>query len=260
MYVTGAIGSTHVGESFTYDYDLPNDTMYGETCASVDRYIYTERDGGKTVLSHQFIANKAEFASGLTVEQRSDFPWNGHVEYTVSLPASATDSSVRFGLRIPGWSLGSYALTVNGKSAVAQPEDGFVYLMVNAGDTLELDMSVKFVRANSRVRSDAGQVAVMRGLLVYCVEQADNPGDLWNYRLADGVDATAAKTEFQSDLLGGVDTVSLPAVREQADSDGAALYVSADVAPAAEAAILTLVPYYSWANREVGQMRVWLRR
>ncbi|MFQ6966778.1 MAG: hypothetical protein ACLRRY_09760 [Bifidobacterium breve] len=24
--------------------------------------------------------------------------------------------------------------------------------------------------------------------------------------------------------------------------------------------ILTLVPYYSWANREVGQMRVWLRR
>ena len=260
MYVTGAIGSTHVGESFTYDYDLPNDTMYGETCASVDRYIYTERDGGKTVLSHQFIANKAEFASGLTVEQRSDFPWNGHVEYTVSLPASATDSSVRFGLRIPGWSLGFYALTVNGKSAVAQPEDGFVYLMVNAGDTLELDMSVKFVRANSRVRSDAGQVAVMRGLLVYCVEQADNPGDLWNYRLADGVDAAAAKTEFQSDLLDGVDTVSLPAVREQADSDDAALYVSADVAPATEAVILTLVPYYSWANREVGQMRVWLRR
>lgn len=260
MYVTGAIGSTHVGESFTYDYDLPNDTMYGETCASVDRYIYTERDGGKTVLSHQFIANKAEFASGLTVEQRSDFPWNGHVEYTVSLPASATDSSVRFGLRIPGWSLGFYALTVNGKSAVAQPEDGFVYLMVNAGDTLELDMSVKFVRANFRVRSDAGQVAVMRGLLVYCVEQADNPGDLWNYRLADGVDAAAAKTELQSDLLGGVDTVSLPAVREQADSDDAALYVSADVAPATEAVILTLVPYYSWANREVGQMRVWLRR
>lgn len=35
MYVTGAIGSTHVGESFTDDYDLPNDTMYGETCASV---------------------------------------------------------------------------------------------------------------------------------------------------------------------------------------------------------------------------------
>ena len=110
------------------------------------------------------------------------------MEYTVSLPASAADSSVRFGLRIPGWSLGSYTLTVNGKPAVGSLEDGFVYLVVNAGDTLEialeLDMSVKFVRANSRVRSDAGQVAVMRGPLVYCAEQVDNPGDLWNYRLA----------------------------------------------------------------------------
>lgn len=35
MYITGAIGSTNIGESFTGEYDLPNDTMYGETCASV---------------------------------------------------------------------------------------------------------------------------------------------------------------------------------------------------------------------------------
>lgn len=35
MYVTGAVGSTHVGEAFTFDYDLPNDTVYGETCASI---------------------------------------------------------------------------------------------------------------------------------------------------------------------------------------------------------------------------------
>ena len=232
--------------------------------ASVDRYIYTERDGGKTVLSHQFIANTAEFASGLTVEQRSNFPWDGHVEYTVSLPASATDSSVRFGLRIPGWSRGSYTLTVNGKPAVGSLEDGFVYLVVNAGDTLEialeLDMSVKFVRANSRVRSDAGQVAVMRGPLVYCAEQVDNPGDLWNYRLADGVTGADAAVAFQADLLGGVDTVDLPAVRERADEDDAPLYVDADEPRAGEPATLRLVPYYSWANREIGEMRVFQRR
>ncbi len=35
MYITGAVGSTVIGEAFTADYDLPNDTMYGETCASV---------------------------------------------------------------------------------------------------------------------------------------------------------------------------------------------------------------------------------
>ncbi|RSX51000.1 glycosyhydrolase [Bifidobacterium goeldii] len=347
MYVTGAIGSTHVGESFTYDYDLPNDTMYGETCASVsmsmfaqqmllaepkgeyadvlekelfngaiagisldgkqyyyvnalettpdglanpdrhhvlshrvdwfgcaccpaniarliasvDRYIYTELDGGKTVLSHQFIANSAVFDSGLEIEQRSDFPWSGHVEYTASLPTSAALSSVRLGVRIPGWSRDSYTLTVNGKPAAAALEDGFVYFVVNAGDTLEialdLDMSVKFVRSNSHVRNDAGQVAVMRGPLVYCAEQADNAGDLWNYRLTSGADA--AKVTKRDDLLGGVETIELPAERETADADDAPLYRYADDV-ATEAATLTLVPYYSWANRELGQMRVWLRR
>lgn len=35
MYVTGAIGSSPIGEDFTVDYDLPNDSVYGETCASI---------------------------------------------------------------------------------------------------------------------------------------------------------------------------------------------------------------------------------
>ena len=34
-YITGGIGSTVHGEAFTFDYDLPNDTMYCETCASI---------------------------------------------------------------------------------------------------------------------------------------------------------------------------------------------------------------------------------
>lgn len=35
MYVTGGIGSTHHGEAFSFDYDLPGDTVYAETCASI---------------------------------------------------------------------------------------------------------------------------------------------------------------------------------------------------------------------------------
>ena len=40
MYVTGNVGSCQVGESFTYDDDLPNDVNYGETCASVGMLFY----------------------------------------------------------------------------------------------------------------------------------------------------------------------------------------------------------------------------
>ena len=35
MYVSGGIGSTRIGEAFTNAYDLPNDTSYAETCASI---------------------------------------------------------------------------------------------------------------------------------------------------------------------------------------------------------------------------------
>ena len=35
MYLTGGIGSSADGEAFTLDYDLPNDTAYCETCASI---------------------------------------------------------------------------------------------------------------------------------------------------------------------------------------------------------------------------------
>lgn len=43
MYVTGAIGSAAQGERFTSDFDLPNETVYGETCASVGLMMFSKR-------------------------------------------------------------------------------------------------------------------------------------------------------------------------------------------------------------------------
>ncbi|MFB6307998.1 MAG: glycoside hydrolase family 127 protein [Haloarculaceae archaeon] len=40
MYVTGGIGSSPEGESFTDDYDLPNDTAFAETCAAVGGILW----------------------------------------------------------------------------------------------------------------------------------------------------------------------------------------------------------------------------
>lgn len=43
MYVTGGIGSAHEGERFTEDYDLPNQTSYAETCASIGSIFWNQR-------------------------------------------------------------------------------------------------------------------------------------------------------------------------------------------------------------------------
>ncbi len=43
MYITGAIGSTRVGEAFEEDYRLPNDLAYGETCAAISLVLFAKR-------------------------------------------------------------------------------------------------------------------------------------------------------------------------------------------------------------------------
>lgn len=43
MYITGGIGSTVLGEAFTVDYDLPQDTAYSETCAAIGLMFFAGR-------------------------------------------------------------------------------------------------------------------------------------------------------------------------------------------------------------------------
>ncbi len=43
MYVTGGIGSTVLGEAFSVDYDLPGDTAYAETCASIGLMFFASK-------------------------------------------------------------------------------------------------------------------------------------------------------------------------------------------------------------------------
>ena len=43
LYITGGIGSTVHGEAFSVDYDLPSDTAYTETCASIGLMFFASR-------------------------------------------------------------------------------------------------------------------------------------------------------------------------------------------------------------------------
>ena len=43
MYLTGAIGPSRHNEGFTLDYDLPDETAYGETCATIGLILWNHR-------------------------------------------------------------------------------------------------------------------------------------------------------------------------------------------------------------------------
>ncbi|MFW5856408.1 MAG: hypothetical protein ACOCX4_00900 [Planctomycetota bacterium] len=123
--------------------------------------------------------------------------------------------------------------------------------------TLTLPMPPERIVAHPRARQPAGQVALQRGPVVYCFEEADNGPDLAAVLLPDRAAVTA---EHRPRLLGGCTVLSAEGLREPAAAWGRDLYRSVDAVPAPEPCRLTAIPYALWANRKPGEMRVWVRR
>jgi DUF1680 family protein len=123
-------------------------------------------------------------------------------------------------------------------------------------------MPVRLIEAHPRVADDAGRWAVMRGPLVYCVEQADHSGiDLESVVLPR---ETAFAGEWRPELLGGVLVLTTRARLDPPDPGWhGRLYRTATSAATDRAAnpdvAITAIPYYAWANREAGPMQVWIR-
>jgi DUF1680 family protein len=126
-------------------------------------------------------------------------------------------------------------------------------------------MTLRFVEADERIDAVRGCVAIERGPVVFAVEHVDQGDGLVvdDLRLNPGEPASA---DYRADLLGGVTVVTARGRAVQhaqedwpyppagkAGSPGAGSSEGSDVE-------VTAVPYYSWANRGIGPMRVWLLR
>lgn len=328
MYVTGGIGQTVNGEAFTVDYDLPSDTAYAETCASIalmmfasrmlrqevnaeyadvmelafyntvlagmqldgkrffyvnplevipdisgkisthrhdlperpgwytcaccppnvartitslGRYAYGENDD--TLFCHLYAAGTVTAKNGLTVTCETGYPYDFTVTYRVK-------NSGKLALRIPRWSK-QWTLTVNGAEANPAPVTGYVTLSVSDGDTvvLTLDGTPRKIYANPLVSRLTGKVAIARGPLVYCFEGVDNDGAVFDLGISRRAAVSVGKT---NDTIGAV-TLSVNAVRTEGFTE---LYTDSE--PEHKAYTATAVPYYTWGNRGINQMRVWM--
>ena len=199
---------------------------------SVGGYAYAV--GENALYVNQFIASESvvdmpEGPVGLKVSTL--YPWDGRVEIEITRCGGARTLK----LRRPDW-CGEASLSVNGR-AVTDCADGYYTLEIAAGDRIvyEMRMEIRRVYADPRVAEDAGRVAIMRGPVVYCAEETDNPGISSEYFHADKAlsRSTALTAKYEPELLDGVVAIS---------GDG-----------------VKLVPYFAWDNREVGAMTVWMR-
>jgi DUF1680 family protein len=228
--------------------------------ASLEHYVIAADD--TSVVLHQYIAGnfEARMAAGtVRLVVQTGLPWNGSVSITANGPAGVPWTLT---LRVPAWSPRT-RVAVNGADVSDQPEDGWLRITRDwrPGDvvTMELDMEVRLVTADPRVDTTRGAVALERGPLVYCLEAVDQSE---GFRLDDVVIDPAGPVTVQQrpDLLGGVVTLAARGrLRPGGRPSGWWPYRGAGTEQRLGAEVeLTAVPYYGWANREPGAMRVWI--
>jgi len=214
--------------------------------ASLHNYLYTWDEDGVQVNLFAGSTLRHRLAGGarLTLRQETAYPWKGDVRLAVGLDRPA---AFVLRLRIPAWAEGATA-TVNGKAVRAPARPG-TYLDIERrwrdGDavTLHLPLEPRILRGDDRVADQAGRLALLRGPVVYCLEQLDVPGaDVGALRVPPDVALTA---RHEPNLLGGV--VTLRGEAEAPEADGGSKRVP-----------FTAIPYYAWANRDPAKMAVWL--
>src|SRR6476661_145306 len=185
------------------------------TFASLPGYLYsTSSDGVYVHLYDNSVLDwHLENGTVLKIEQKTNYPWEGTVEITVS---PAQPSNFTFYLRIPGWAAHA-SVSVNGE-ALSGVTPG-AYLAINRrwspGDTIRaiFDMTPQVLEANPHVVDDLGRVAIQRGPLVYCLEEIDQPSGTVLTDVAmdlTGSSPSQFRDEFKSDLFGGTVLLRAP--------------------------------------------------
>jgi DUF1680 family protein len=231
--------------------------------ASLPGYLYsTSKDG---LYLHLYENSQLDWhledGTGLKVEQKTSYPWDGAVEISVT-PAKSAEFT--FYLRIPAW-CNSAQVAVNGKSVFGVTPGQYLAVRRrwSPRDAIRLKfaMTPQVIEANRRVVDDYGRVAMQRGPLVYCLEQLDQPQGISLYDVSLDLrqdSSSAFHEEFDKDLLGGIVVLKhAGAWAEKTSSDGKLYRKYTPTVPKGRQVELKFIPYYAWANRAATPMQVW---
>lgn len=320
LYITGGIGSTVDGEAFSFDYDLPNDLAYCETCASIgliffaqrmseaeinsqygdvieralyntvlsgmaedgkaffyvnplevlpeashkdsrkrhikpvrqkwfscaccppnlarllsslNEYIYAENDN--TIFVNQYVGSRLDSVH-CKLNLKSHYLENGNV----SIGIDSCKKPFNLALRIPQW-CENFSI-----SEEYQIRNGYAFIQINGDCDISIDFEInpRLVKCSNRVRANVGKVSIMRGPMVYCLEEKDNGSDL--QMLVIDKD-----TDFKQDG----EYILAKGKRELPDSNLYSNYKESEY----ENCTLKFLPYYRWGNRGENEMSVYIR-
>lgn len=191
-------------------------------------------------------ANIALDNNNLEISQKTNYPWDGKVSISIS-PKKESEFTLKF--RIPSWarnqvllgdlyhyktiSQAKTTLSIDGKPAAYKEDSGYITITRKwkKGETILLNfpMEAKEVVTNAKVEGNIGKVSLEYGPIVYAIEEIDNP-TAFDKITIDAKDTF--KVIKEPNLLEGVNTIQTKNFKA--------------------------IPYYSWSNRGVGKMKVWI--
>jgi uncharacterized protein len=211
--------------------------------------------------------------STITLEQETNYPWEGHVRFRLS---SSSPNQIRttIRLRIPAWCEGLYKLVPPlpsqpplSKSFLELPPS---YTTANPTFELHLDnLTSRYIAPHPNTTGgQANTLALARGPIVYCVEDVDNPWEEDHFRLVGLREGTAVIEDAAAECAGepyvALRTRGWTRSAPQGGKEEDARWTPAMPTrprPLDEERELVFVPYYLRANRGgKGHMRVGLLR
>lgn len=213
------------------------------TLSSWPQYLATADEGGVQLHQYASASFRADVAGGtVRLAVDTDYPWSGEIAVTVE---ETPGRPWTLSLRIPAWTR-SATLQIGADEPSQVPAGARTLVETRdwrAGDriVLTLDMPVRVTEPDSRIDAVRGCVALERGPIVYCVESADLPAgtDLEAIELSPSVKPTVVP---RHDVPGAPLGITLPATDA---ATGTPIQIGA-------------VPYFAWAHRTPGAMRVWI--
>lgn len=231
--------------------------MFLKIMGALPGYVYAQDQTG--VYVNLFLGSRAKLTvngTPVTLRQTTRYPWDGAVRLVIH---AEHEVAFALNLRLPGW-CSEPSLKVNGK-AVASLEKARGYARIQKkwqhGDVVDLSlpMPVQRIKAHPLVKDDIGRVAIQRGPVVYCLEAVDNGGAVRNLFIPR---EAPLRTQWHPDLLGGVTVIKGSAFALHRAPWPNSLYLPAGMVPGITPCEFTAIPYFANANRQSGEMMVWM--
>jgi hypothetical protein len=225
--------------------------------SSWPQYLATTDPEGVQVHQYATAEVRASVAGGtVRVATKTAYPWDGTLNVTV---LETPEQPWTLTVRIPAWATSATIRNTAGRrvrvvSGLRQVSETRTW---QAGDSIvvTLDMPVRVTRPDARLDAARGCVALERGPLVYCIESVDLPPGvrLEEVELEAAVQPVAVpRPDLADDVIG----IAVPAVQRRLDGGGSP--PGSSVTDAWTSVEIDAVPYYTWANRAVDAMRIWI--